>query len=47
MDPEFLLAPGELDDVCRGWEVVARHAGTGVHHDATMARAGVLARRPR
>jgi SAM-dependent methyltransferase len=47
MNPAFLLAPGELDNVCRGWDIVARHDGTAVHHGATIARAGVLARRPR
>lgn len=47
MNPDFLLTPGELDDVCRGWAIVARHVGTTVHHGATIARAGVLARRPR
>jgi len=47
MNPAYLLAPGELDDVCAGWEVVARYAGVGSHHDARIARAGVLARRPR
>lgn len=47
MNPAFLLAPGELDGVCGGWDIVARHAGTAAHHGATIARAGVLARRPR
>jgi SAM-dependent methyltransferase len=47
MNPAYLLAPGELDDVCAGWEIVARHAGIGSHRDAPIARAGVLARRPR
>ncbi len=47
MNPDFLLAPGELDEVCRGWAIVARHAATAMHHGVTMPRAGVLARRPR
>ena len=47
MNPAYLLAPGELDDVAAGWEILARHAGIASHHGAPIARAGVLARRPR
>jgi SAM-dependent methyltransferase len=47
LEPGFVLAPGELDDVCRAWEILARHAGTTTHHDVIVARAGILARRPR
>ena len=47
MNPAYLLAPGELDEVCRGWQIVARHADVTSHHDAPIARTGVLARRPR
>src|SRR5262249_7995419 len=46
VNPAFMLAPGELDEVCRGWDVIARHAGTAQHQDVAVARAGIAARRP-
>jgi hypothetical protein len=43
---EFLLAPGELDEVCRGWRILIRHEDTTTHDGKRVARAGILARRP-
>ncbi len=44
--PEFCLAPGELDELCRGWDVLARAEGTALHRGTPTPRAGILARRP-
>ncbi len=44
--PELLLAPGELDELCRGWHVLHRADGTALHRGTPAARAGILARRP-
>jgi SAM-dependent methyltransferase len=44
--PEFCLAPGELDELCRGWDVLARIDGTALHRGTPTPRAGILARRP-
>jgi len=46
MRPEFLLAPGELDELCYGWDVLLRHEDTSVHEGKRVARTGILARRP-
>jgi SAM-dependent methyltransferase len=43
---EFLLRPGELDDLCRGWHVLLRHDRTAIHDGRLVPRAGILARRP-
>jgi tellurite methyltransferase len=43
---EFRLAPGELDELCRGWDVLVRADGTALHRGTPTPRAGVLARRP-
>lgn len=43
---EFLLAPGELDEMCRGWRILIRHEDTTTHDGKRVARAGILARRP-
>jgi tellurite methyltransferase len=44
--PEFLLAPGELEELCRGWHVLLRHDDYGMHRGARVARSGIVARRP-
>jgi SAM-dependent methyltransferase len=44
--PDFLLAPGELDEACRGWRILARHEDTATHDGRVVARAGILAQRP-
>lgn len=44
--PDFLLAPGELDEVCRGWRILLRHEDTRTHDGKLVARAGILAQRP-
>lgn len=46
MRPDFLLAPGELDELCRGWRVLSRHEDITTHHGNIVARAGILAQRP-
>lgn len=43
----FRLHSDELDRRFHDWEVVARHASTGLHDGRPTARAGILARRPR
>lgn len=47
MRPDFLLAPGELEHVCRDWAVLLRHDAVVTHDGRPVARAGILARRPR
>lgn len=44
--PEFLLAPGELDELCRGWHVLLRAESSVTHRGRPTPRAGILARRP-
>lgn len=44
--PEFLLAPGELDARCQGWDILLRHEDTRTHDGMLVARAGIVARRP-
>jgi SAM-dependent methyltransferase len=46
LHPDFLLTPGELATVCRGWRVLARHEDTATHNGNVVARAGILAQRP-
>jgi tellurite methyltransferase len=46
LHPDFLLAPGELDALCHGWEILVRTTGSERHGDRIAARDGVLARRP-
>ena len=43
---DFLLTPGELDDACRGWRILARHEDTATHNGRIVVRAGILAQRP-
>jgi SAM-dependent methyltransferase len=43
---DFLLAPGELDELCRGWDVLMRADGAELHRGTPTPRAGILARRP-
>ncbi len=47
MRPDFLLAPGELEHLCRDWSVLLRHETVVTHDGRSVARAGILARRPR
>ena len=45
-NPAYLLRPGELAEVCRGWTILlAREGETG--GSAPACRAGILAARPR
>jgi SAM-dependent methyltransferase len=44
--PDFILAPGELDEICRGWRILSRHEDTTTHNGRVVARAGILAQRP-
>jgi len=43
---EFCLEPGELDVLCRDWEILLRHDGDARHRGRRAPRAGILARRP-
>lgn len=43
---EYLLAPGELDELCHGWDVLLREDTPALHHGTPTVRAGILARRP-
>jgi len=42
----FLLAPGELDELCRGWRILTHHEDTTTHDGKLVTRAGILAQRP-
>jgi len=44
-NPDFLLRPGELAALCRGWEVLASYEGE-TKDPAPACRAGVAARAP-
>jgi SAM-dependent methyltransferase len=44
--PDFLLAPGELDEVYDGWRVLSRREETTTHDGTVVARAGILVQRP-
>jgi len=44
--PEFLLAPGELEDLCHGWDVLLRADTPASHHGVSTVRAGIVAQRP-
>ena len=44
--PEFLLAPGELAELGRGWDVLLRSESSTTHRGRPTPRAGILARRP-
>lgn len=44
--PEFCLRPGELEMLCRGWDVVLRRDERGWHRGAPAVRAAIAARRP-
>jgi SAM-dependent methyltransferase len=43
---DFQLAPGELQQLCRGWTVLLREDGVAEHRGRLVARSGILARRP-
>jgi SAM-dependent methyltransferase len=43
---DFLLAPGEFDELCRGWRILTRHQDTTTHDGKLVTRAGILAQRP-
>jgi SAM-dependent methyltransferase len=44
--PEFLLAPGELDELCHDWRVLLREDRRASHHGKPTVRSGILAQRP-
>lgn len=44
--PEFTLEPGELDTLCRDWDVLFRRDDEASHRGRRTMRAGILARRP-
>lgn len=46
MRPEFRLAPGELELLCAGWDVVLRRDDRTMHRGQPALRAGIAARRP-
>ncbi len=46
MRPEFQLAPGELEELCRGWHVLLRRDDPTTHRGRPSTRAGIAARRP-
>ncbi len=43
---DYQLAPGELDELCRGFDVLMREDTQTRHHGTPAFRAGILARRP-
>lgn len=43
---DYLLRPGELADLCRGWEVLHAHEGPVTRGTDTAMVAGILAQRP-
>lgn len=46
MRPEYCLAPGELESLCDGWDVVLRRDDRALHRGLPTVRAGIAARRP-
>jgi SAM-dependent methyltransferase len=46
MRPEFCLDSGELDALCRDWDLVLRRDDEVLHRGRRTRRAGILARRP-
>jgi SAM-dependent methyltransferase len=44
--PEFVLAPGEIDELGRNWRVLLRHDARVLHRGTPAIRSGILAERP-
>ncbi len=45
-NPEYLLHRGEIENLCRGWDILLAHEGLLTRGGDAAMMAGVLARRP-